>query len=65
MIGLIDIEIHMVAVYSFAVTLTSALIGKIQDISRVKLKVKPRPVKGAISNQKDASQEVIIDFIRG
>ena len=49
---------------SFVVTLTSALIGNIQDISLVKLKVKPRPVKGAIRNQRDASQEVIIDFIR-
>jgi hypothetical protein len=40
-----------------------SMFGKIQDISLVKLKVKPRPVKGAISNLKDASQEVMISFV--
>src|SRR5919106_2657799 len=40
-----------------------SMFGKIQDISLVKLKVKPRPVKGAISSLRDASQEVIISFV--
>ena len=38
--------------------------GKVLDISLQKLKVKPRPVKGAISNLRDTSQEVMIDFIQ-
>lgn len=37
--------------------------AKIIDISLVKPKVRPRPVKGAVSNIKDANQEVMIDFI--
>ncbi|MGI0043493.1 MAG: hypothetical protein ACRD47_07260 [Nitrososphaeraceae archaeon] len=41
-----------------------SLFGKVLDISLEKLKVKPRPVKGAISNLKDATQEVMIDFIQ-
>lgn len=37
--------------------------SKIQDISFVKLKVKPRSVVGAISNLRDASQETLIETI--
>lgn len=40
-----------------------SLFGKVIDISLQKLKVKPRPVQGAISNLRDASQESIIETI--
>jgi hypothetical protein len=40
-----------------------SMFGKVLDISIEKLKVKPRPVKGAISNLRDASQESIIETI--
>lgn len=39
------------------------MFGKVLDLSLEKLNVKPRPVKGAISNLKDASQEPIIETI--
>ncbi|MGH9974750.1 MAG: hypothetical protein ACRD8Z_02795, partial [Nitrososphaeraceae archaeon] len=40
-----------------------SLFGKVLDISLEKLTVKPRPIVGAISNLKDASQEVMIDIV--
>lgn len=40
-----------------------SMFGKVLDISFEKIKVKPRPIKGAISNPRDANQEVMIDFL--
>lgn len=40
-----------------------SLFSKVLDVSVDKLKVKPRPVKGAVSNLRDASQENMITFI--
>jgi hypothetical protein len=38
---------------------TCPFFGKVLYVSLVKPKVKPRPVKGVISNLRDASQEVM------
>jgi hypothetical protein len=40
-----------------------SLFGKVLDISLKKLNVKPRPIKGAISNLRDSSQESIIETV--
>jgi hypothetical protein len=39
------------------------MFGKVLDISLEKLKVKPRPVKGVVSNLKDTSPHPIIETI--